>query len=146
MAYATAQDMIDRFGEKELVTLVPLRPSPVPAYDQTRVNQALADASVELDGYLAVRYAVPLAVVPGLVKRAVCDLAREALDSAGRQPVLEAGKRARAWIKDVAAGRATLGSGLDGDPDAVPVADSGGVEVDAPDRVFTDHTLAGYVS
>ena len=144
MPYAAIQDMTDRFTETELKRLAPSA-SP-PGYDAVRVGRAIDDASAEADSYLAVRFSVPLAEAPPLLVKAVCDLAREALDAQGRQPVVDAAKRARQWLKDLAAGRATLGSGPDGDPGALPDSTSGGAVVDAPARVFTDETLAGFLS
>lgn len=145
MAYASPQDMIERFGEAEVKQLAPLLPMAAPGYDAVRLNQVLSDASAEMDSHLAIRFAVPLTEVPELVKKFTCDLAREALDRQGREAVLAAGKRARTWVRDVAVGRATLGSGPEGSPEAVPVAQSGGAEVLAPERVFTDDTLAAFL-
>ena len=145
MAYATAQDMIGRFGLQELKALAPALAPGEPGYDAARVTQALADASAEIDSYLRVRFDVPLSDVPGLVVKYVCDLAREALDRQGRQAVLEAGKRARGWGRDIAQGKATLGSGPSDDPAAVPEPSAGGAAVMAPDRVFTDDALAAYL-
>lgn len=146
MAYATIQNMIDRFTEAELRQLAPVTPNVAPFHDVARIQQALDDASAELDSYFSIRFAVPIAEQLPLVEMHTCNLAREALDRTGRTNVLEAGKRARAWGKDVAAGRASLGSGPDGQADDVPTAESGGVQVEAPDRVFTESSLAGYLS
>lgn len=144
MAYATVQDMVDRFTEAEMRQLAPAPAGTVPPYVTTTIERALTDASAELDSYLAVKFPVPLTAGLPLLTKAVCDLAREALDRQGREPVLEAGKRARCWAKDVAAGRATLGSGPGGDAEAVPEVE-GGVQILTSDRVFTDVGLGGYL-
>lgn len=143
MAYAAVQDMIERFTEQEVRQLAPS--AGAPGYDLARVEQVLADASAELDSFLAVRFAVPLTTVPALVVKFTCDLAREALDRTGRAHVLEAGKRARAWARDVAQGRASLGSGPADDPTATPEAEAGGARIIAGRRVFDDDGLAGYL-
>lgn len=143
MAYAAVQDMISRFTEQEVKQLAPA--AGAPGYDAVRVQQVLDDASAELDSFLAIRFAVPLAQVPELVVKFTCDLAREALDRTGRAHVLEAGKRARAWARDVAQGRATLGSGPADDPSATPEAEAGGARVLAGDRVFDDAGLSGFL-
>ncbi len=145
MAYASVQDMIDRFTDVELKQLAPLSPAVAPFYDAARVGRALDDASAELDSYLAVRFSVPLVEAPPLLIKAACDLAREALDRQGRQMVLDAAKRARGWAKDVSAGRASLGAGPDGDAEALPEADGAVIAVDAPERVFTDDALSGFL-
>lgn len=145
MAYATPEDMIARFGEPEIKQLAPLSPAAPPGYSVSQLERALSDASAELDSHIAIRFDVPLTDVPELVVKFTCDMAREALDRTGRQNVLDAGKRARAWAKDLAQGKATLGSGPAADPGAVPEADAGGAVVLAPDRVFTDDTLRGFL-
>ncbi|MND22318.1 hypothetical protein D3C80_126940 [compost metagenome] len=145
MAYATVQDMIDRFTLDEVKQLAPIRPAVEPGYDVVRVQQVLDDASAELDSYLAIRFPVPITERLPLLEKACCDLAREALDRTGRTPVLEAGKRARTWARDVAQGKATLGAGPAEDVGAVPAADGGGASVIAPDRVFTDESLQAYL-
>lgn len=145
MSYATPADMVLRFGEAEVYALAPVVPKPTagPTYDVARVEQELADASAEIDSYLANRWPTPLAETPPLIARAACVLAREGLDRQGRDPVTEAAKRIRAWLKDLAQGKATLGGGEDGAP--APEAESGGAEVIAPDRVFDDAGLAAFL-
>jgi phage gp36-like protein len=55
MAYATVQDLIDRFGEAEVKQLAPAA-TPALGFDQARLSGALDDASAEADSYLAVRW------------------------------------------------------------------------------------------
>ena len=143
MAYASIQDLIDRFGLAEVKQLAPST-APV-GYDQARLEQVLDDASAELDSYLGARYPTPLDPVPGLVVKYCADLARETLDKNGRDSVLEAGKRARAWARDVAKGAATLGS-TEGAGGETPQAASSGILVEAPERVFSDRRLQGFLS
>ena len=145
MAYATVQDMIRLYGEPEVIAIAPLLPKTDPFYDAPRIEEVLDDVSAEMDSYLAIRFAVPLAEVPQLLKKVACDLARADLDRNGRTQLIETAKRHRLWLKDVAQGKATLGSGPTDDPDAVPEANAGGVQVAAPDRVFTEETLQGFL-
>lgn len=148
MTYATAQDLIERWSEAELRQLAP-PPSPPgegdPVYEAARVARMIEDASAELDTYLAVRFSVPIADAPPALVSATCDIAREKLDRMGRAHVLEAGKRARQWAKDVAAGKATLGGGPEGDENALPKGESAVLEA-TPPRVFTDESLKGFLS
>ena len=144
MAYATVQDMIARFTEAEVRALAPAPAGATPSYVATTVERALDDASAELDSYLAVKFPVPIAGGLPLLVKAACDLAREALDRQGREPVRDAAKRARQWAKDVAAGKATLGSGPAGDAEAVPPAE-GGVQVLAPDSIFDGEALEAFL-
>lgn len=144
MAYATLQSMIERFTEAELRQLSPLAGQPG-QIDPVRVGRALDDASAEMDSYLAIRFSVPIAGELPLLVKAACDLAREDLARSPSDAVVAAAKRAREWLKAVSKGSASLGSGPEGETDAVPEADGGGARVAAPDRVFTDETLAGYL-
>lgn len=144
MAYATLQSMIERFGEAELRQWAPLAGQPG-QFDTVRVQRALDDASAEMDSYLAVRFQTPVAGDLPLLTKAACDIAREDIARSPSDAVVAAARRAREWLKAVAVCKASLGSGPNGDPDAVPEADAGGAMVDAPDRVFTDDSLAEYL-
>ena len=44
--------------------------------DAEVIARAIADAEAEIDGYLAARYALPLAVVPPILSRLAAELAR----------------------------------------------------------------------
>lgn len=74
MSYATLLDMVDRFGELELVQ----RTDRVDgmAMDAVVLGRALADADAEIDSYLATRYSLPLASTPPVVNRLACEIAR----------------------------------------------------------------------
>jgi phage gp36-like protein len=69
--YATKADLVARFGENVL-SLALMFPADVPDPLET----ALQDACEEVDGYLAVRYPLPLPNVPNNLKRIVCEIAR----------------------------------------------------------------------
>lgn len=73
MAYATQQDIIDRYGSDELTVAADHDSDGVA--DPAVVTQGLADASDEIDAYLAGRYSLPLAVVPAVLKRLCVDMA-----------------------------------------------------------------------
>jgi phage gp36-like protein len=73
MAYCTKQNMIDRFGELELIQLTD-RANPG-VIDDTVITQAISDAGAEIDGYLN-RYSLPLANVPSNLVRMACDISR----------------------------------------------------------------------
>ena len=73
MAYCTKQNLIDRFGEIELIQLTDRDNQGI--IDETVIAQAIADAGAEIDGYLN-RYALPLANVPSNLVRMACDVAR----------------------------------------------------------------------
>lgn len=79
MPYATLQDLIDRYPERELRHLTDPQAQQL---DTERANQAINDATAEIDGYLAVRYLLPLqdaitnlVLIPACLVRAACDIA-----------------------------------------------------------------------
>lgn len=64
MAYCTQTDLIDRFGEAMLIGLTDRGTYATGAIVTAVVSSALADADALIDGYIGVRYALPLAEVP----------------------------------------------------------------------------------
>ncbi|PZW46851.1 phage gp36-like protein [Humitalea rosea] len=110
MAYADIAEMVDRFGEEELVQLAPTADG---APDPLRLNRAMADASDLADGYLRSRYAMPLAFVPPLLVQIVCAIARYTLHLGGNRQATDQVKAERdaaiALLRDIAASRADLG-------------------------------------
>lgn len=75
MPYATAAQMTDRFGEAMLIALTDRAAIPAGVVDTAVLDRALADADAVIDGYLAARYALPLASVPALVSDLAMSLA-----------------------------------------------------------------------
>lgn len=69
--YATEPDLVARFGQN-ILNIAQMFPADVP----NPLETALQDACEEVDGYLAVRYPLPLPNVPNNLKRLVCDIAR----------------------------------------------------------------------
>lgn len=120
MSYATLQDLIDRFGEDELVQLTDRAAVPTDAIDAVVVERALDDARRLIDGYVAGRYRLPLDPVPDLVRRIACDLARYYLQSnKPTELVKDSYKEAVRLLEKVAAGAVTLqAAGVE--PAAVP--------------------------
>lgn len=109
MTYATQQNLIDRFGEDELIQLTDREG--LNAINTTVVDRALADADAQINGYLSVRYTLPLAApLPDELEQIACNIARYALYGNSMIEIVE--KRYEAAIsklRDVAAGRASLG-------------------------------------
>jgi phage gp36-like protein len=76
MSYTTKQEMIDEFGESELVQLTDLSDPPAGAIDDVRLTRALEAADDTINGYLAGRYALPFASPPAILGQLARDLAR----------------------------------------------------------------------
>lgn len=142
MSYAVIQDMIDRYGEAELIQLTDRAVPPVGAYDADVVEEALSDADAEINAYLAVRYALPLATVPTTLKKLACDIARYNLFGPNlTDEVSLRYKNAASFLKDVSKGTADLG--IDQDTGEAPAVENG-PDYFADDRVFTKDTLSDY--
>lgn len=139
MTYATQQDLIDRYGEEELVQLTDR--SGVGAIDGSMVDRALADADAEINGYLTARYSLPLSAVPAVLVRVAADMARYYLfGDAMIDTVKNRYDNAIKLLKGVSAGQVELGVAVA----ASPVETAGGVSVSATDRVFSSTALDGY--
>lgn len=67
MAYATLQNLVDRYGETTLIELTDRADPPVGAIDAEVVQRALDNASALIDGYVGALYALPVAEVPPLL-------------------------------------------------------------------------------
>jgi len=74
MPYATQADLETRYGATEVLQLADRNADDTA--DTGVIDAALADASHEIDGYLAVRYTLPLSETPALLTRLCCDIAR----------------------------------------------------------------------
>lgn len=108
--YCTQQDLIDRFGEQEIIQLSDRANPPSGAIDAAVVGQAISDASDEIDGYVGARYALPLPVQPSVLGRVACDIARYRLADA--LPTAEMRKRyedAVQLLRQIAKGLVSLG-------------------------------------
>ena len=113
------------------------------------LQQALSDASAEIDGYLESRFALPLNDPPAVLQRLACDVAMYRLQSLRPlHDVADARKRyedAVELLVRVARGEVTLGLAAD---NAEPAAAGGSVVTQAggelPQRIFDRGTLKGY--
>lgn len=142
MTYAVLQDLVDRFGELEIVQLTDRVHRPPSTVDETVVGRALGDADALIDGYVGKVYALPLAVVPPVLVKMAADIARyflhgKAADKEGA--VARAHGEALSWLKDVSRGIVQLDVG----GEVPPAAGGGSIRASVPDRVFTRDSLKG---
>ncbi|WOE40704.1 gp436 family protein [Acinetobacter chinensis] len=101
--YATRKDLEARFGEGELQELESMQTA------GNSIEEALQDASEEIDSYIAVQYVLPLPSTPSTLKRIACNIARYRLHF--QHPTEEIENRYKAeidFLKRVADGKATL--------------------------------------
>lgn len=141
MAYATQQDMIDRFGEDHLIQVTS---DAGEALDAVAVDRALLDASAVIDGYLQARYRLPLADPPALLRIHACNIAMyQLLVLRPLGDVDDARKRyddAVSFLTRVAEGKVSIGPTDDG----APAPEHGAPRLAGPVRVFGRHTLTGF--
>ncbi len=83
MSYASVQDMVDAFGETEMIRLSTPQGAELSGIDTDRVETALEKASGLIDSHLRRRYACPLPVTPPEVNDACLTLARYSLSFGG---------------------------------------------------------------
>lgn len=142
MAYATLQDLIDRFGQNELIQRTDRTNKPASTIDQIVVQRALDDATALINGYLAKLYTLPVSPVPDVLVKVTADVARyylhgSAVDKDG--PVAAAHAQGLKWLRDVSTGLVQLETaGV-----AMPQAGGGQVRTSGPDRVMTRDSLRG---
>ena len=68
MSYATPTDIINRYPNRDLVQLSNEDPT-ITTVNTTVLQQALSDASAEIDGYLGGRFTLPLTDPPAVLNR-----------------------------------------------------------------------------
>lgn len=108
MTYATQQDLVDRFGEDELIQLTDREHTG--SIDTEVLDQALADATEEIDTYVGARYRLPLETVPKILVRWCADIARYHLyDDAAPEAVQKRYEGVRSSLRMLAEGKTTLG-------------------------------------
>ena len=112
MAYCSIQDLIARFGETELVELTDEQNLGV--IDEEQIAQVISDVDGFIDGYLSGRYTLPLASIPASLTRAACHLVRYDLYDDPPPHVQKRFDQALAWLRDLSAGRGSLGINQDG--------------------------------
>lgn len=111
--YVTTNDMIERFGKREIDDLAFSEVSN--ETDLTKVEVAIEDASELINSYVAAKHALPLSVVPASLKRICCDLARYFLyRSIKPEDVTKAYENSIYFLKDVAKGIVFLEDGKSG--------------------------------
>ena len=144
--------MIARYPNRDLVQLTNEDPAQT-VIDTSVIDQALADASAEIDGYLDGRFALPLNDVPLVLNRLACDVAMYRLQSL--RPIhdmADARKRyedAVALLVRVARGEVTLGLTADNlePPDAqveIAIQQGCGPQGGAAMRIFSRRSLRSY--
>lgn len=136
--YATQQNLSERFGDETLVQLAD-RDGDGQA-DTGVLDQVLGDAAALIDGYVKVRYGLPLASTPPLLRALALDVAFYQLHPHGApEEVRHRYKDALATLRDLAAGKVDLDVAGE-----APASEPSTGEVVAPDRTFSRDDLGGF--
>lgn len=139
--YATRDDMISRFGEEE-IRLLTDRDGSAGAIVDAVLDQALADASAEIDGYIGGRYSLPLATVPDVLVRLCCDMARYLLHDERAPEQLQ--KRYEACLKFlIRLGTGELSLGVLDASDTGPSQNT--AEIQSAGSVFARDNSKGFI-
>lgn len=138
--YCTAQDMIARFSESEMIVLTDRNHTG--AIDAVVVERALTDAAAEINGYLAARYQMPLTSTPTVLVRVCADIARYLLHDDNIPDVVGARyKAAVELLRQVANGRVSLGVSEAGN---APTS-SDGAKVESGGTVWGRNASKGFI-
>lgn len=135
--YATADDMVARFGATEMVRLTRPKDRTALTPDEARMGTALRDAGALIDDYLRKLYTVPLASPPASIVRAACVLARHDLAQGDAADPTEEMRLSRKevvdWLRAISSGAVQLDApGVSG---GLPVS-TGGARVSDRPRAF----------
>jgi len=144
MPYASQQDLIDRFGELEIIQLTDRDNVPPEAIGTDVVDRALADADALIDSYLAAHYALPLSSAPPSLVKAAADIARFYLwgDRADPKGAIRAAHDdAVRWLERLSKGLVSLE--IDGA--SPPPAPTGDARVSGSTPVFSRDSLRGTI-
>ena len=142
MTYATLAQLTDRYGARMLVALTDRAGTASGEIDMAVVDRALADTDAMIDGYLAGRYALPVAEVPPLLADLAQVIAIWKLHPHQPDPKIETDYRdARKSLEAIAHGTIRLAR------DGLQVAGTGGTGARATDRErpLTAANMKGFV-
>jgi len=123
MAYSAKADILEQLDEDILIQLTDDVDAGV--VDEDAVTRAIADADSEIDSYCGAHYEVPFSDVPAMVRKLSVDISIYNI-YARRKGAPEDRKQrydsAIRFLRDVAGGKASLGSTAPDDADGGPEA------------------------
>ncbi|WDE07289.1 DUF1320 domain-containing protein [Thalassomonas viridans] len=128
MSYCSKQDMIDRFGQDEMISLTDR--NGMSMIDDDVLNQAIADATATINGYLGGRCPLPFTQVPETIKPLCCNITRYNLyDEQTTEQVTKRYDDAIKYLLGVSEGKISLGitaAGTDVKSTDLPAIESAG--------------------
>jgi phage gp36-like protein len=150
-SYATPQDMIDEFSEREMLAIADLDDNG--AIDTARVQNALNKASEQIDFSVGQRCALPLVItspsVASFLKQLCLDIARYRLTGSGgvtvTDEVKDRYKEADEKLSKIACGKIIVCELAAGEGLAPGELTAGEAECESVERVFTASTMSDFV-
>jgi phage gp36-like protein len=140
--YITREELDQRFGEEQIAELLDDDADGTESAEETdTLDQAILDAGGVIDGYVGVRYTLPLTEpVPSLVVNWAADITRFKLyESKAPEEVRQRYDDAIAQLKDLAKGLLNLPIVID-----VAISGASGIDGFSNCRLFTEETLADF--
>ena len=145
MTYATVANMIERFGELEMIRLSMPDDRTAETVNGAKIEVGLADAGALIDDYLRKRYQVPVATPPESLVRATCVLARYDLAQGEHTEPTEQMRLARkeviGWLEALASGAVQIDAPASG---SAVAGNAGGARASDRGRTFSDDSLRGW--
>jgi phage gp36-like protein len=143
MAYCNRADLVARFGSREIADLLD-RDNDL-ADDAQALDFVIADTDALIDGYLAGRYAVPVATPLQALTSIACDIVRLKLwDDRSPEEVRKRHDDAIKTLTHYSKGVMVLVGAAGAIAAGSVISPLGGADYSAPERVFTRDTLAGF--
>lgn len=142
MPYTSTSDLEARYGSQLLIELTDRDAPATGAIVQSVVDRALSDTDAVIDGYLAVRYTLPLSEVPALIADLAQAIAIYKLHVFMPDPKIEADyEAALRSLRDISAGKIRLP--VDG---GVAEGTAGtGARITDRERPMTEDNLKGFI-
>lgn len=143
MPYATLQQLTDRYGASMLVDLTDRADPPSGAINAAVAERGRVDAEATIDGYIAAKYALPLAEVPQLLTDLALKLWIWNLHVHTPTDKVKADyDQALRTLRDIASGSVRLPGAAGIQP--APTGGSGATFTDRP-RDFSPETMKGLI-
>ena len=142
MAYTTLTALVARFGSDMIRGLTDRATPPAGSIDESVVAKAISDAEAVIDGYLGVRYVVPLAETPPQIADIATAIAVWKLHTFEPGKKIEIDYRdALQALRDMAKGLVTLNAAT-----IAPATTGGtGARMTDRERPFTEANMKGFI-
>ncbi len=138
MNYCTQQDLIDRYGEDELIQLTDRNGTD--AIDTDVLNRAISDADGEIDSRIGSRFKAPITPIPKSLVRVGCEITRYYLyDDQVTETIQQRYKDAIKFLTGIASGVISIGvdeSGAQPESENTATIESGGNVFNRKDKSF----------